>query len=350
MLFNIEDDFGDRVVGYLVPDGFSTNPTLRVSGWGNVLMRMPVREVRGALVEAGRHETGQCGFTIDTSMIPELADIGDLELHDDETGLLIYRRPHSQRVTRRVFRMETHLYPHWRLDDAFRPHFQYHLRGLETFGRETVTQTFLLNKVDSCYLSGRLFYKNYEYYLGSGFCVFVIVQDPYEEFAERLLILSRVKKISGNYLSTRDAAAFDAAIDFAETLPFHDDKALTRALRRMSPDVTMILSDPLTRQLTSTRSDEMPNSGSIAAALDLLSSFALVGLRHRALDIQDGLGELFGIDPKSLPPLPQFGAVAQLAHKLRHAGVIDGLLERDREIYYHLSEAFDRSSTVPQEV
>jgi len=84
------------------------------------LLVVPANETREALVAAGRHETGQCCFSIDASLMPNLPALAQLELYDAETGILIYRH---RAPARKILRLGTHLFPLWRLDDALRPTF-----------------------------------------------------------------------------------------------------------------------------------------------------------------------------------------------------------------------------------
>ncbi len=53
MLFNIEEDSGDRIVGYIVPDGYSGVPTIRVCNKNKELLTFSANEKREALVYAG---------------------------------------------------------------------------------------------------------------------------------------------------------------------------------------------------------------------------------------------------------------------------------------------------------
>ena len=72
MLFNMETDTGDRVTGYLVPDGYSEVPSIRLRSEGGEVLSLAANEIREALVVAGRHETGQCGFSVGTEHIPNI--------------------------------------------------------------------------------------------------------------------------------------------------------------------------------------------------------------------------------------------------------------------------------------
>ena len=230
---------------------------------------------------AGRHGTGRCGFAIDDVMLPGLAEVADLEIVDAATDLLIYRRQSSPDIIPgATFRLETHLLPLWRLDDVFASRFRYWYKGIDRHGRETATQVFCLDK-SSIYASGRLLYKNFEYYLAKGVRCFAAIRNPHDELAERLLVLQNVGSRAEQLLGARDALIFEPAIAFAGELKTLEDAELKRAFRRLAPEAAAALSNPLTRQLTTNVPDEMPTSGSVAAALDVLSSFELVGLARR---------------------------------------------------------------------
>jgi hypothetical protein len=344
MLFNIEVDSGEQVTGYIVPDGYSGVPVVRVCCLGQELHRFPANEIREALVHAGRHETGQCGFRIDSNLLPGLADLAGLEIYDGETDLLVYRRPKPDRILKKILRIETHLFPLWGLDHSIASKFQYFAKGIENLGRESVTQLFLLNQADSVYLSGRLLYKNYAYFIEAAFQTLIVLQDPYEELAERLLVLSKIRKVGTSCLGLREAVAFEPAIAFAEALPMQDEKALRRALRQMTKEVASLLSNPLVRQLTAATPDEMPSGAAVAAALDILANSALVGVRHAPAKFLQGFAEFLQIDPATCPQLPRFAPVTPLAQLLKSSGEMDAILEKDCELYHYVETAFNKAT------
>lgn len=343
MLFNLEEDSGARVRGYVVPDGYAGVPAIRVCAGGEELFTFHANELREALVGAGRHATGQCGFSIDTGVLPNLHEVSDLELSDAETGVLIYRRPGQGNIQKKILRLETHLFPLWSIDKAVAPHFQYFAKGIESLGRETITQLFLLNGVESIYLSGNILYRNYAYFIEPAFQTVIVLQDPYEELAERLLVLSVIRRAGSEHLGIRESAALEPAIEFAESLPFRDEKALRRALRQMPQSVAALLANPLARQLTTNTPDEMPSGSAVAAALDILANATLIARRHDCRHFREGLAEFLGLAVEALPALPQFATVPPLAQMLRRSGEVDVVLEKDLELYHHIETAFNKS-------
>lgn len=341
MLFNIEVDEGSRIVGYLVPDAFTGSPSVRVSDGKRDLLVLPCREERASLVAAGRHDTGRCGFTVDETIIADLARQEALELYDQETNILIYRRRAPSQVTqKRIFRLETHLFPLWRLDDSLDRHFQYFHKGIERPGRETTTQLFLMNNSTSLYLSGRLVFKTYENYIDKSFNCIALLHDPYMELAERLLTLKHVRNVGAEILGERDAMAYGPAIDFAEAI-VDDEKALHRAFATMPRAVIGNLANPLTRQLAARTPDEVPTKGAIATALGTLSSFAILGLRERQDLFLAQLADLMGIAADALPPIPDFVRTRELAEQLKGVPEAGLLMAQDLEVYHHVKSAIE---------
>jgi hypothetical protein len=341
MLFNIEIDDGNRIVGYLVPDDFSSSPSVRISDGARDLVVLPCLEERTALVAAGRHATGRCGFTIDETIVAGLSQQAALELYDNDTNILIYRRrPHSQVTHKRIFRLETHLFPLWRLDDSIERHFQYFHKGIERHGRETATQVFLLNNSTSLYLSGRLIFKSYENYINETFSCIALVRDPYMELAERLLTLKHISGIGDELLGARDMMTYGPAISFAEAIE-NDEKVLRRVFGAMPKMAITNLANPLTRLLAARTADEVPTKGAIATALGTLSSFAIVGLRERQDLFTEELADLLGTPADLLPSIPEFATSAELADQLRRVPEAGLLIEQDLEVYHHVKSALE---------
>jgi hypothetical protein len=340
MLFNVEADTGAIVTAYMIPDGFSGAPTIVLRSNGEDVLVQQSNEIRPAIAASGRYEGGACGFRIDSRQAPALAEMTDLEIYDAETNVLIYRRPRPHFLSKKILRLETHLFPLWRLDEALKPRFQYFSCGAEKLGRETTTQLFQLYNIASVYLSGRILFKNYRRLVDSHFEVIFAMHNPYEEMAERLRVLGQIKRVGLEALGMRDSMLLRSTIEFAQSLPIHDEKALKKALRTMPTDVANTLADPVVRQLTTTTPDEMPSAKSVSTALDLLASFTIVGLRREPEMFVGAIAELADVRPASLPHVAKFPGVVTLARALKRSGAVDVLLEKDFELYQHVSTAF----------
>jgi hypothetical protein len=342
MLFNVECDLGSSLFVYLVPDSLAAPAMLRIHAQGRDLATIEANETRDSLVAAGRHPNGRCGFRIDETMIPGLSQMGDLELREAETDVLVYRRhPTGNVVGQMLFRLETHLLPLWRLDDAFEPEFHMWYKGIDRYGRETSTQILCLGHYTSLYASGRLFFPSYEYYLGKGFKTIAILRDPYDELAERILILKHIRQHATKLLGMRDALTFEPVIACLEDLESFAEADLKRFFRNLPPAAIAALANPLVRQLTSRTPDEMPSHTSLAAALDALASFEIIGLRNDAATFLRAMGDLCGLDVETMPSIDEFPLVRELGRRLRTITSIETFLEKDLELYQQTTKAFE---------
>ena len=343
MLFNVEEDRGDFLSGYVVCDGFDDTARLLVTNAGVTVYDGPADSPREPLVIAGRHRTGQCGFEIDEAAIPGLSAMLDLEIHDSATGLLIYRRRKAHQTTRRIFRLETHLFPLWRLDGALNAKFQYAANRIEGTGRETTTQMFLLSRIDSVYLSGRLLYRSFQNQIEGHFDVILTMHHPYEELAERLIVLAQVKNTGSAILGLRENMSLEPTMSFAQKLPIDDEGRLRRALRDVPQSVARVLANPVTRQLTTSAPEEMPAKSAVSRALSTLSGFSVVGLRRAPGAFDAAVAELCGLESPA-PPTPALPGVAALARMLKRCREADWLIEHDLALYAHVAEAWRKSA------
>jgi hypothetical protein len=346
MFFNVEYDTGAAIAGYIVPDGVSGSLDLIISSNGENIFEFSANKLIASLVHSGRHSTGLCGFLVTNEQITNLETVYELEIRKREDNMLIYRRNLSTLIQKKILRLETQMIPQWRMDRFFEQKFQYYLNNIENYGRETTTQLFLLNGINSEYISGRILMRNYAYYTENNFECITLIQDPYEELAERLFVFQQLKKASLPHLGGRESANFRPAIDFVENISLTDEKSILSAFKVMPEDVASILSDPLVRQLTTTAPGEGVARNATASALDVLGSFAVIGLHDQSEQYLAACAELLGVNYNELPPVPKFSQVSILADILRQSKHVGYLIEKDRELYQLVTNAFikaDRS-------
>ncbi len=342
MLFGIEYDHGSILQGYVVTDGVNGSVDCVAKTNGETIYEFTANELREALVHSGRHATGACGFTLSTEHIADIGTLFDFEIRTRD-DLLIYHRPSYDFIGKKILRLETQMLPLWRFDHFFEDKFQYYLNNIENHGRETTTQFFLLNGVNSQYLSGRILFKNYMYYTENNYDLIAMLQDPYNDLAERLFVMKQLQKTNMPHLSKREIASLAPAIEFVENLKLNDDKAIIKAFKNIPDDVATLLSDPVTRLLTTSTPGEAIARNATASALDTLSSFAIVGLREHSDRYCSACAELIGVDYNALPPVPQFTQVEQLATVLKQSKQAGYLIEKDRELYSTVSSVYNKA-------
>lgn len=343
MLFNVDSDEGRRLTGYVVPDGGGTTASVAVRAGGKEILRLEAGNTLQALVDAGRHSTGRCGFVLDETLLPDLASYHDLEIVEPNLDMLVYRRRPPGAMDAKIFRLETHLLPLWRIDEAVKSRFQFWYKGIDRFGRETANQVFSVNS-ESRYASGRLLYRNYEFYLAKGVSTIGILRDPYCELAERLILLKNIGSRAQEILGDRDAMIYAPVVEALSEWNEFDENFCKRFFRRAPPDVATILSNPLVRQLTGSTPDEMPNQAAIATALDFLASFELLGLRSDASGFAAGFAEMLDVDAATLPPINEYPRITDLGARLRQNHDIEAILEKDLEVFHSLTSALEAAN------
>src|SRR5579872_1847000 len=274
MIFNIHHDSGNLIHGTVIPDAYSHICRIRVSARGEEIAIFPTNVLNQGVLDLGLHETGLVDFTITEEALPGLSTLADLELHEVETNLLLYRRFRPEMVRQKFLRLETQLLPLWRLDEAVKDRFQQYYKRIEILGLNATRQIFHLSQ-DSIYASGRVLISNFTHCTDNGFRLLVLVRDPYEEFAERLLLLSKISEEGLQVLGEREAMTLREAAKYAASLPIEDEKALIRGLRQMPKDVSMTLANPVVRQFSTTAPDEQPRQSGVAVALNVLAESAI---------------------------------------------------------------------------
>lgn len=338
MIFNIVEDSGNRVRGTVIPDNYSGICQIRVTAGDREIAVLPTNELNPGALAQGLHETGLVDFTLTEESLPGLSAFTDLEIHDAGTGFLLYRRFRPSMLPGKYLRLETHLLPLWRFDDAVEPRFQQHYRGIERLGFFGSRQIFHLSQ-DSIYASGRLQIKNFMFCVDNGFKFLVMLHEPYEELAERVLVLKSVKNVGMNFLAEREALHLGKAVEYAAALPMANEKALQRALQQMPSELLLALANPVVRQFSTLHLEEPPPKGGVAQALDILAQSAVIGLRREPELFAHSVGELFNVNPASLPVAPTSPKVGELAEMFRSWSFLEVIIEKDLELYHLVLDA-----------
>ena len=92
MIFGIYFDTGDRIFGTVIPDTYSGSCRVRVTVLGREVGVFPTDELNQGARDAGMHDTGLVNFSVTEEKLPGLSKFEDLELHEADTNLLLFRR------------------------------------------------------------------------------------------------------------------------------------------------------------------------------------------------------------------------------------------------------------------
>lgn len=292
MLFDIEIDRPDRVSGWIVPDHPSAQPVVAASSGGGLRLRILAGEGRPDLVRRRLHATGLCGFRLDAATWPALRDASDIQLHEERSNILVYRRMREPGLPVRLFQLETQSLPFYPLAGELSPHVRMVYSGCETIGEESLAAILTIGFTDSIFVSGAIAYRRYEPYLRErAFRRIVLLCDPLREPAARIL---RLKACAGEPPgSWRTLGQGRLVQAFAEVDAF-DRRSLTRCLRGLSDEDFLWLANPLTRLLGGAQPWEVPGADQAGAALDSLSQFDVVGFDDDLSGFAASLGALTG--------------------------------------------------------
>ncbi len=346
LLFNVQRDDGHTIEGYLIPDGFSDIPQVLVSDENGEIAHVPCDQLHSSVLSAGRHETGLVGFKLTGTNIPDLIHRTSLCIRDGKSELLIYRRPlQTQQINMKLVRFETQLLPHVAIDRQMSNVFQYALPSLERFGNETALQAFHLDKMNSMYLSGRLQVRNYQEFFDRGFKAIALLTDPYYEMALRIAMLKRFASIKPIFLGDRDRISLSAAIEYFGDLDIQDTSAIERALKKAPLKVRMALHSPTTRQFACSDADQPSTRRDIAAAMDAISRFEVIGHINDTLAFASSLSELLSLDMDVIPIVQRNQAINGIASELRTLAVAETYLEDDLILDFYIRQAMEISSS-----
>lgn len=292
MLFDIEVDRPGRVSGWVVPDHPSAQPVIVASSGRDASIRVLAGDARPDLVQRRLHATGRCGFRLDADTWPALRDGFDIQLYEERSNILIYRRTRDSALPIRLFQLETQSLPFYPLVGELCPHVRMVYSGCETIGEESLTGIFGIGFTDSVFVSGAVTYRRYEPYLRErDFRRIVLLCDPLREPAARILRLKACSgEPSGSWKALGQAGLVQA---FAEVDAF-DQRSLTRCLRSLPDEDFLSLANPLTRLLGAAQAWEVPGADQAGAALDSLSQFDVVGFEDDLSGFVASVGALTG--------------------------------------------------------
>jgi hypothetical protein len=343
MLFSIDNDAGSQIIGWVMPNNPSATPRVRVIVDGKVRHVIEATIFRPLLKEQGLHSTGICGFAITEKNCPGITKLEHVELRDDETGLLLFRRrPKSGILAAKLFRLEPRIIPRSAINEALIPFFHMAYTSLELQNEETLTSIFSIPFTDSLYLTGRIFFRAFEHQIKDrGFKSAILIRDPFHELAERMLVLRLLGNDSSGKVALFPSDVRKASRQFRD-LDLSNADPMRKLLRSLDENSHKILSNPLTQVLANKSITETVNRTSLGAALDSLSEIDIVVPSDEVLRFFDLVGamleteDVFAVDTTAPKSYENIVAVSDILKTLPEAHAI---LEYDIELHSLVSEA-----------
>jgi hypothetical protein len=347
MLFNIDEDAGGRLEGWVMPDNPAVTPRVivRLDSKNHVVIEAFV--FRPLLKEQGLHNTGVCGFVLDENNCRGLTGASKLEIYDADNNLLIYRRrPTAGLIDKKFFRLEPQLFRSVALDELFMPRFHMTYPALDLVSEETIRSILSMPFTPSIYAAGRVFWRVWEPLLRDrGYMVGVLLRDPYHELAERLLILKLAASPQGGGITDSLGPIVEAAAVNLRDVDLRDLPSLEALLAAAPTELRAILYNPLTYLLSAQNAFDPPPVPATAVAMDSLADMDAVGLRQDTAPFFETISAILEL-PKSLTaiPLPTSISVVQWADLLRDRPVVRSLIGMDLEVYQTVANILEPQS------
>lgn len=346
MRFAVDEDYGTYINGWVTTDNPSKTSQVIVKLDGTPVSVVEAKLHRADVLGNRLHNTGNCGFVLTEENTPGLGLGVQLELVDRDEGLLIYRRPPPFSLRhKKLFRLETQLVTNARLNQLLDGRFQMVYPGLELLGEETLNWIVRLPPLaplyDSFYASGRLPIRRFEPLLrDQGYFFAVVMRDPVEELAERLLLAQLVSSRPELGASFRVPSSLGPLVLRTKGRRLTDRQELEAMLGSLEPGERQAVANPAARLLGASSLDEADDPNLLHHALSMLSSFHAVGLRSDLDGFLDLLSAVLETEP--LPRLEQqtYSSVSEVAAALRDVPILEELIGIDLELYRTVQEAY----------
>ena len=347
MQFYIDADAGSSIEGWLAPDNPGSIPRIRVSVPGLDMIEMTCLRLRTDISDVGFHGTGEVGFLIDDSVVPDLASQSEIEIIDAETGIQIYRRNDvSRHIQRKVAYLDISMMPQNKIFRRINASFAMNYNFVEKHAFDTMICLINASYMKSMVMTGRPFLARYmPYFKKYGIFTSVLLNHPFEELAERMLFIQLLGKSNAAHLLPTFTTGVEALVPFVQSLNFDDDKALTLAFKGVKDEVRAALANPMTR-LLGCNPGEDADRRHLNLALDNLSAVEIVGLRSQFETFADILSGLLGGDIVGDGHIAVSPAVEALAARLSRINAVQNLLEFDLALYSYAEDAVQQGLEV----
>ncbi|MGD9544634.1 MAG: hypothetical protein AB7F41_08075 [Methylocystis sp.] len=340
MFFNIDGDSGDAIRGWLAPDNPSAVPKILIRRPGQEDIEISATLERLDVRELGVHATGLVGFVVDDKIVAGLAGAEDIELLEADTGILIYRRfKTGKHIERKFFLFDSSIRPIEKLGGRSRNLFTLTYPSTERYAFETMLVLINNGFNKSIFMSGRSSFPRYSHFLSNAqFTTAALLSDPFEELAQRLVILGLIQKSESTHMLPLLFTGLTPLTNFVRDLPLEDPKGMLAKFRNVTDEERDALKSPMTRMFGCIPG-ETPERRHVTTALENLASMDLVGVRSRFREFSALLAGILGHDlAGDYEPVvhPSIGA---LADRLSRISLVADLLEDDLALYSFAEES-----------
>lgn len=342
MQFHIDIDAGNAIHGWFVPDNPSYSGRLLVKIDDEHEYEVEASYLRPDIKDGGIHPTGHVGFAVDENIAPGLKEAKTVSLVDAESRVLIYRRfSEEDHLKKKVAFFNHSIFPSAEMLNRLNAKFAMSYTFVERYPLETMAYVVRTPFSNSVLVAGRPCFNRYSTWMReSGFSIVALLKDPFEDLAERLLLLTHLTRSENSTLLATFGTGLLPLISFVKRLDFENEKQMLSIFRGASPAEKQALRNPLTRML-GCDPDEEAERRHVSVALDNLASMDVVGTRKHYQEFRAGLAALLEADVLGEVPAPTFSAIEALSRRLSQMSIVTDFLEHDLALYSFAEEAID---------
>ena len=340
MKFHIYGDDGASIRGWIVSDNPVESSVIQIVVPGREIVELVCGDFFEPILDLGWHANGKCGFVIDGSVLPGIEDEREIVVLELKTKFNIYRRFRPGRnLKKKIMLFDASLLPQRRFYKRFADFFSVQYNFTESIPFETLIHVVQNEFPSSKILTGRpSFHRHGANMKLWDFTILALLRAPFEELAERLIVLNSLAKSDSAGPVKLLAHGVAPLLDFARGFPFDDARAMAGAFRRASSEQRELLRDPFTR-LFGCDLNESPGRDTVTRALHNLATIDVVGVRDNFGAFKRMASDIVGEDIFGAQELTTPSNVADLARRLSRVRGVRGLLENDLILYSYFEEA-----------
>ena len=345
MYFNIDADTGATITGWLVMENVTVSPEFSVTFPDREPVLFKANVFRSDLVHHGIHATGMAGFQLDNHLIPGI-QTADFTLCEATTGHPIYRRRDLDRhFGKKVMFLEAAALPQIGFLRNLMSNFALRYPFLERQTLDTINATITHNFSDSIFIYGQLNWLRHGGYARErGYTTMCLVRDPFEELAERLILIQNLSRQDQNSVRLREQLnRFGQLVNVVSDIDLRSPKSILTGFRRLSSAQRRILRSPMTAAMGCAPEEDL-NRRHVSVALDNLADINIVGSRKHFKSfahLVSGYLGATGFENMDLDILP---GTEELARELSDIGLVSDLLDEDIALYNFVNEALVESN------
>lgn len=301
MMFSIDHVSETAIGGWLAPDNPSAIVAVIVVDERGERHHVPATIVRPDVRQAGLHGSGLCGFILNETSHPWFRPTGALEIYDNYSNVLLYRRTPANASAVRLAMVVPPSGPLIDLGKYVSPAVRMIYSNAEMIPEETLFNILLFD-TDSIVVSGSMNVSKFEAAIRMrNWQAAICLPHPARELAARLL---RLQDLAAHPSGSWRRLGEGELVEAFGNVDLTDPAALGKAVRRLNDEQYHRLANPIVGLLAAKRRGEPVRPQYFGRALSQLAEFAAVGIDSELDAFLDGIDHLLGRSdlPRPAPP------------------------------------------------